>query len=65
MAVQRSKAWVFVAAIAVTSIEPALYNDRNIYPAAEARARLFPDLPRSQAYTRELTRMWTRFKVGR
>jgi putrescine transport system substrate-binding protein len=52
-------------AAAYPLIEPALYNDRNIYPAAEARARLFPDLPRSQAYTRELTRMWTRFKAGR
>jgi putrescine transport system substrate-binding protein len=45
-------------------IEPALYDDHNIYPPAAARARLVPDLPRSQAYTRELTRMWTRFKTG-
>jgi putrescine transport system substrate-binding protein len=52
-------------AAAYPLIEPALYNDRNIYPAPAARAHLVADLPRSQAYTRELTRMWTRFKAGR
>jgi putrescine transport system substrate-binding protein len=52
-------------AAAYPLIEPALYNDRNIYPAPAARAHLVADLPRSQAYTRELVRMWTRFKVGR
>jgi len=52
-------------AAAYPLIEPALYNDHSIYPTAAARARLVPDLPRSQAYTRELTRMWTRFKAGR
>jgi putrescine transport system substrate-binding protein len=46
-------------------IERSLYNDRNIYPTAAAGVRLVPDQPRSQAYTRELTRMWTRFKTGR
>ncbi|MDE2219338.1 MAG: polyamine ABC transporter substrate-binding protein [Gammaproteobacteria bacterium] len=52
-------------AAAYPLLEPALYNDRNIYPAAGSRARLVADLPRSQAYTRALTRMWTRFKAGR
>ena len=51
-------------AAAYPFIEPALYHDHNIYPEAAARAHLVPDLPRSQAYTRALTRMWTRFKAG-
>ena len=51
-------------AAAYPLIEPSLHDDRNIYPAPESRARLVPDLPHSQAYTRELTRMWTRFKAG-
>ncbi len=52
-------------AAAYPLIDPTLYGDRNIYPAPETRAQLVPDLPRSQAYTRTLTRMWTRFKAGR
>jgi putrescine transport system substrate-binding protein len=52
-------------AAAYPLIERSLYNDRNIYPTAAAGVRLVPDQPRSQAYTRELTRMWTRFKTGR
>jgi putrescine transport system substrate-binding protein len=52
-------------AAAYPLIDPAVYNDRGIYPAPETRAHLFPDLPRSQAYTRLLTRMWTRFKTAR
>lgn len=51
-------------AAAMPLIEPQLRNDRNIYPPPETMARLVPDLPRSQAYTRALTRMWTRFKAG-
>jgi putrescine transport system substrate-binding protein len=52
-------------AAAYPLIDRSLYNDRNIYPTAAAAVRLVPDQPRSQAYTRELTRMWTRFKTGR
>jgi putrescine transport system substrate-binding protein len=51
-------------AAAMPMIDPLLRNDRNIYPPPETMARLVPDLPRSQAYTRTLTRMWTRFKAG-
>jgi putrescine transport system substrate-binding protein len=46
-------------------VDPAVYNDRGIYPTPETRQRLVPDLPRSAAYTRLLTRMWSRFKSGR
>jgi len=45
-------------------IEPQLRDDPNLYPPPDTMARLVPDLPRSQAYTRALTRMWTRFKAG-
>jgi putrescine transport system substrate-binding protein len=46
-------------------IDPAVYNDRGIFPAPETMRRLIADVPRSQAYTRALTRMWARFKAGR
>jgi putrescine transport system substrate-binding protein len=52
-------------AAAYPLIDPAIYNDRAIYPSAETKQRLIADLPRSQAYTRSLTRMWARFKAGR
>ena len=51
-------------AAAYPLVDPAVYNDRGIYPAPETMARLVPDLPRSQSYTRALTRMWTKFKTG-
>jgi putrescine transport system substrate-binding protein len=51
-------------AAAYPLIDPAVYNDRSIFPSAEEVTRLSPDLPRSQSYTRALTRMWTRFKTG-
>ncbi len=52
-------------AAAYPLIDPAVYNDRGIFPGPEAKAHLVPNLPRSQAYTRLLSRMWTRFKSGR
>ena len=52
-------------AAAYPLIDPVVYNDRGIFPSPEIKARLIPDLPRSQAYTRLLTRMWARFKTGR
>src|SRR5712672_2267135 len=52
-------------AAAYSLIDPVVYNDRGIFPSAEAKEHIVPDLPRSQAYTRLLTRMWTRFKSGR
>jgi putrescine transport system substrate-binding protein len=52
-------------AAAYPLIDPAIYNDRGIFPSPETKQHLVPDLPRSQTYTRLLTRMWTRFKSGR
>jgi putrescine transport system substrate-binding protein len=51
-------------AAAYALVDPAVYSDRGIYPAPETRDRLVPDVPHSAAYTRLLTRMWTRFKSG-
>ncbi len=52
-------------AAAYSLIDPLVYNDRGIFPSAEAKEHIVPDLPRSQSYTRLLTRMWTKFKSGR
>jgi putrescine transport system substrate-binding protein len=52
-------------AAAYSLIDPLVYNDRGIFPSAEAKEHIVPDLPRSQTYTRLLTRMWTKFKSGR
>lgn len=52
-------------AAAYPLIDPVVYNDRGIFPAPETKAHLVANLPRSQAYTRLLNRMWTRFKSGR
>ena len=52
-------------AAAYPLIDPAVYNNRSIFPPPEIRERLVPDVPHSQAYTRMLIRTWTRFKSGR
>jgi putrescine transport system substrate-binding protein len=52
-------------AAAYPLIDPVIYNDRGIFPSEETKKHLVPDLPRSQTYTRLLTRMWTKFKSGR
>ncbi len=54
-----------INAAAYPLIDPAIYNDRGIFPAPETTAHLAPNLPRSQAYMRLLNRMWTRVKSGR
>ncbi len=51
-------------AAAYPLIDPAIYNDRGIFPSAETTAHLAPNLPRSQPYMRLLNRMWTRVKSG-
>ena len=40
-------------------------GDPNIYPPPDILAKLVPEPPRSQEYTRLLTRTWTRFKTGK
>jgi putrescine transport system substrate-binding protein len=51
-------------AAAYDLIDPVIYNDRGIFPAPETTDHLTANLPRSQAYTRLLNRMWTRVKSG-
>ena len=51
-------------AAAYRLVAPAVFNDRAIYPTAEERARLHPMASHSLAFSRQLSRMWTRFKTG-
>lgn len=46
-------------------VDEAVLSDPNIYPAAELKAKLVPDLAESPEFTRSLTRSWTRFKTGK
>jgi putrescine transport system substrate-binding protein len=46
-------------------VNEALRNDPGIYPTAETKARLQPNLSKSAEFTRLLNRSWTRFTTGR
>jgi putrescine transport system substrate-binding protein len=46
-------------------VNEELRNDPGIYPNAETKARLQPNLAKSAEYTRLLNRAWTRFTTGR
>lgn len=45
-------------------LEAALRNDPSVYPAADIREKLHVSRTRSQEYSRELNRAWTRVKSG-
>jgi putrescine transport system substrate-binding protein len=45
-------------------ISEEVMNDPGIYPTAEVKTKLVPDLAESTEFTRLLTRSWTRFKTG-
>ncbi len=45
-------------------ISAAVREDRSIYPDAEVRERLYPDLAESPEYSREMNRAWTRIRTG-
>lgn len=45
-------------------VDESIRNDPNIYPGADVRARLHPDLVESQAFSRDLNRAWTRIRSG-
>lgn len=51
-------------AAAYPLIDPAVYHDPGLYPTGAQRARLVANAAHSQTYTRELNRVWTRFKTG-
>ena len=50
---------------ALPMIDDSVKNDVSIYPTAEVKAKIVPDLAESPEFTRQLTRSWTRFKTGK
>jgi putrescine transport system substrate-binding protein len=51
-------------AAAYSLVDRAVYEDPAIYPTPEQRSHLHAMGSHSQAFERELTRVWTRFKTG-
>lgn len=51
-------------AAALPFVADDIKNDPGIYPTAEVRARLHPDLVESQEFSRDLNRAWTRIRSG-
>lgn len=51
-------------AAALPLVDEAMRNDPNVYPSAEVKARLHPDLAESAEFSRELNRSWTRIRTG-
>jgi putrescine transport system substrate-binding protein len=45
-------------------VDDDIKNDPGIYPTAEVRARLHPDLVESPEFSRDLNRAWTRIRSG-
>ena len=43
---------------------PALRDDASVYPSQAVREKLHVSKMRSQDYSRELNRAWTRIKTG-
>jgi putrescine transport system substrate-binding protein len=50
---------------AVQFVDEGVRNDPGVYPSAEVKAKLFPDLAESAEFTRLLNRSWTRFTTGK
>jgi putrescine transport system substrate-binding protein len=50
---------------ALPMIDDTVKNDVSIYPTAEVKAKIVPDLAESPEFTRLLTRAWTRFRTGK
>jgi putrescine transport system substrate-binding protein len=46
-------------------IDPAVRDNPEVYPPPELAAKLVPDLPESPEFTKQLTRVWQRFKTGK
>ncbi|RPI16879.1 MAG: polyamine ABC transporter substrate-binding protein [Lysobacterales bacterium] len=51
-------------AAAVALVDESVRNDPGVYPPAEIKAKLFPDLAEGEEFTRQLNRTWTRFTTG-
>ena len=52
-------------AAALPMVDDSVKNDVSIYPTAEVKAKIVPDLAESPEFTRQLTRAWTRFRTGK
>ena len=52
-------------AASVELINESVRNDPSVFPSAEVKAKLFPDLAESAEFTRLLNRSWTRFTTGK
>ena len=48
---------------ATALVDPAIAHDPALYPDADTRARLFPNVVDTPAFARALTRTWTRVKT--
>ncbi len=51
-------------AASVPMVNESVRNDPGVYPPAEVKAKLFPDLAESEEFTRLLNRSWTKFTTG-
>jgi putrescine transport system substrate-binding protein len=51
-------------AAAFSLIDPAVYNDRSVFPNDATKAKLYVNATHSMLYMRDLNRVWTRFKTG-
>jgi putrescine transport system substrate-binding protein len=46
-------------------MDDVVNNNPSVYPSAEVKAKLFPNLAKSDGFTRQLNRTWTRFTTGK
>jgi putrescine transport system substrate-binding protein len=46
-------------------MDDVVKNNPSVYPSAEVKAKLFPNLAKSDGFTRQLNRTWTRFTTGK
>jgi putrescine transport system substrate-binding protein len=50
---------------ATAKLDPGVMNDPGVYPSAEVKAKLTPDLADTEETTKLMTRMWQRFTTGK
>jgi putrescine transport system substrate-binding protein len=47
------------------TVSAEVKGNPNIFPPPDLMAKLVPDMPESAEFTKELTRVWTRFRTGK
>ena len=52
-------------AAATALVKASVRNDPGIYPPAEVKAKLFPNLANTEEFARLVNRTWTRFSTGK